>query len=106
MVGHKVDINAKKIYRKVSFYKQWKYIYFSDFILIFAGSPPLQPPATTLSIWGYILRLLRVKITRSSKFSNILAIIQVHCIFEHGFLLPGVFHKESLVISHYVNDQI
>ena len=32
--------------------------------------------------------------------------IQDHFIFEHGFLLPGVFHKEYLVISHNVNDQI
>ena len=55
-----------------------------------------------VTFWG----LLRVKIIRTPKVRIILVIIQVHFIFEHGFLLPGVFHKEFLVISHNVNDQI
>ena len=38
--------------------------------------------------------------------SNILAIIKVHFIFEHKSLPLGIFYKESLVISHNVNDQI
>ena len=48
-------------------------------------------------------------IIRTPKVRIILVIIQVHFIFESElseFLLPGVFHKEFLVISHNVNDQI